>query len=149
MYNNRVNLFTRPFFMQLPPGSIIASGPVIIEDGKVLLNREKKPIGQELFMFPGGTVKDFSVSLEANCQRETKEEVGIEIKIIKPLRTILWQRPEDKIYIILVHYLAKRLSEVKPGADTLEWNWFDIKNLPTNCAPNVYEIINDYLKETV
>ena len=134
--------------MQLPPGTIIASGPVIIESGKVLLNREKKPYGENLFMFPGGTVKNFDVPLEKECCRETKEEMGIEIEILRPLRTILTRRPgAPELFVVLVHYLAKRLSAITPGADTIEWGWFDIQDLPKNCAPNVYEIINDYLTE--
>jgi len=31
--------------MELPKGTIIASGPVIIESGKILLNKEKKEHG--------------------------------------------------------------------------------------------------------
>ena len=64
--------------MELPSGTIIASGPVIIEDGKVLLNRERKADGEEkkLFMFPGGQVEDFNIPLEETCKRECKEEMG-------------------------------------------------------------------------
>ena len=132
--------------MYLPDKIIVASGPVIIENGKVLLNREKKPIGSDLFMFPGGKVKDFDTSLEENCKRETMEEVGVEINILRPLRTLLIKRPEDTTLVILAHYLAERIGEINPGPDTLEWGWFDIKNLPKNCAPNVYEIIADLKK---
>ena len=39
--------------MELPIGTIIASGPVIIEDHKVLLNREQKPYGVTPWFFPG------------------------------------------------------------------------------------------------
>lgn len=133
--------------MQLPVGTIIAAGPVIIENGKVLLNKEEKPVGRELWMFPGGTVKDFTIPLEDNCKRETKEEVGIELEIIRPLRTLLYSRPEDKKLVVLVHFLAARMGDINPGPDTLAWDWFDIKKLPPDCAPNVYEIIADYLKE--
>lgn len=133
--------------MELPPHSIIAAGPVIIENGKVLLNREKKPTGQDKWMFPGGTVNDFAVPLEETCRREAKEEVGINLEIIRPLRTLIYIRPEDQTHIILAHFLARRIGEVVPGPDTLEWGWFDIKNLPANCAPNVYEIINDYIQK--
>lgn len=132
--------------MDLPNNTIIASGPVIIEDNKVLLNREKKSDGREsqFFMFPGGTMDDFNSTLEEVCKKEVKEELGIEIQIIKPLRTLWVNRPDKNTYAILVHYLAKRIGEIKPGPETIEWGWFDINNLPENCAPNVYEIINDY-----
>jgi len=130
--------------MFLPPDTIIASGPVIIESGKILLNKEKKPAGSTLFMIPGGTVKDLDIPLEETCRREVKEEMGIDIEIIRPLRTLIYKRPqtEDKI-VILVNYLAKRIGEIKPGQDIIDWGWFDINNLPPDCAPNVYETIKE------
>lgn len=132
--------------MKLPPNSIIASGPVIIEDNKVLLNREQKEAGVTFWMFPGGEVEDFDNSLEQACQREVGEEMGIKVEIIKPLRPIMLQS-EERI-IILIHFLAKRIGEVKPGANIVEWAWHDINSLPENCAPNVFEIIKNYLEES-
>ena len=131
--------------MFLPPETIIASGPVIVENGKVLLNREKKPYGETLFMFPGGKVEDFSISLEEPCRREAREEMGIDIEIIKPLDTLLARQveKEDRL-VILVHYLANRIGEVRPGKEIIEWGWYDINNLPPNSAPNVFTIIEKY-----
>lgn len=107
--------------MYLPSNSIIASGPVIIENNKVLLNREKKEHGSDLFMFPGGMVDDFKLPLEETAKREVKEELGIKIEIIKPLKTLI----VDKIggngeKAILVHYLSKRIGKINPGEDTIE-----------------------------
>ncbi|MFH1286757.1 MAG: NUDIX domain-containing protein [Candidatus Magasanikbacteria bacterium] len=134
--------------MHLPPNTIIASGPVIIENKKVLLNREKKESGITSWFFPGGEVEDFDKSLEEACRREVKEEMGIEVEIIKPLRTLLHKRPEkEDQLVILVHYHAKRIGEIKPGKEIIEWGWYDIYNLPENCAPNVFKIIEDYIQE--
>lgn len=128
--------------MPLPENSTIASGPVIIENDKVLLNKEKKEDGSvSLWLFPGGEVEDFDVSLEEACKREVKEEMGIDVEIIKPLKPILMNK--DGRVIILIHYLAKRLGEIAPGPQTAEWAWHDINNLPPDCAPNVYEILKD------
>lgn len=131
--------------MKLPEGTIIAAGPVIIEDGKVLLNRERKSDGEEspYFMFPGGTMEDFDEPFEEVAKREAKEEVGIDIEIIKPLRTLLVKRPGKETYAIIISYLAKRIGDIVPGPETIEWGWYDIHNLPENCAPNVVEIIED------
>ncbi len=135
--------------MQLPLGSIIASGPVIIEDNKVLLNKERAPDGHiTKWYFPGGETENFDIPLEETCRREAKEEMGIELEIIRPLATTLGHRSENRI-VILVHYLAKRIGEIKPGTDIVEWAWHDINNLPTDCAPNVYEIIKDYLQTAI
>ena len=128
--------------MILPENSIIASGPVIIEDDKVLLNKEQKPGYITPWMFPGGEVEDFDSSLEDACQREVKEEMGIEVEIQKPLKPIMLNK--DGKVIILIHYLAKRIGEIKPGEDIVEWGWFNIHDLPEDCAPNVYEVVKDF-----
>lgn len=125
--------------------TIIASGPVIIENNKVLLNKEKKDYGITNWLFPGGKAEEGETDLEAICRREVKEEMGIEIEIIKQLKTI--EREKDGKKYILHHYLAERFSEIKPGKGVVEWDWHDINNLPTDCAPNVYEIIEDLKKE--
>lgn len=123
--------------MFLPPNSIIASGPVIIEDNNVLLNKH----GEDgLWKFCGGEADDFNVSLEENAKREAKEEMGIEIEIVKPLKPMMIKK-EDGSVVVLIHFLAKRLGEIKPGPDILEWGWFPVDNLPEGCAPNIKPVI--------
>lgn len=134
--------------MYLPPNTIIAAGPVIIENGQVLLNREFETEGNgaEFWMFPGGGVENFDINLEETCHREAREELGITLKIIKPLRTLLVKRPDDASKLaVLVHFLAERIGEIKPGPETLEWGWFPVNQLPPNTAPNVIEIMKEFI----
>ncbi|OGH74080.1 MAG: hypothetical protein A3C90_02215 [Candidatus Magasanikbacteria bacterium RIFCSPHIGHO2_02_FULL_51_14] len=128
--------------MELPTGTIIVSGPVIIEDGKVLLNKEKKGDKIGPWFFPGGIVEESDASLEAACKREAKEELGIDLEIIKQMRTT-YRTISDSAKVTLHHFLAQRTGDIIPGDITVEWGWFDINNLPDNCAPNVYEILKD------
>lgn len=123
------------------PNIIIASGPVIVENNKVLLNKH----GDDNFWkFPGGKVEDFDLSLEEIAKKEVKEEMGIDVRFIKPLKTMLIPKPNEKdCYVILVHFLAERIGEIRPGKDILEWKWIDVDNLPEDCAPNVKEIVNE------
>jgi len=133
--------------MYLPQNSIIASGPVIIEEinGKqcVLLNKHK-PTADKLdpkWQFCGGTMEDFDLSLEDTAKREAREEMGIEIEIEKLLHVCLGKKSDGGI-AVLVHYLAKRIGEIKIGDDIAEYNWFPIDELPTDVQPNVREVIN-------
>jgi len=128
---------------------IIASGPVIIENDKVLLNQH----GDDNFWkFVGGRVEDFDFedevnSLETACKREVKEEMGIEIEIIRALKPMMIKHPtKDDTQVILIHFLAKRLREINPGVDIRKYEWFDINNLPDDCAPNIKPVIGDYLR---
>lgn len=148
---------------------IIASGPVIVEDGKVLLNRHGHPeesLGHtrdknsldkardlresRFWKFPGGRIENFDFtnelnSLEEACKREVKEEMGLEIEIIRPLRPMMIKHPDkENTVVILIHYLAKRLNDIKPADYIEEYAWFDVNNLPQNCAPNIIEVIKEY-----
>ena len=116
---------------------IIASGPVIVEDNKVLLNKH----GDTTFWkYCGGRVEDYNVNLIDNAKREVMEEMGIEVKILKEEPFISFTRketPEGVIDIILVHFFAERVGEIKPSEDIREWDWHEINNLPEDLGPNI------------
>ncbi|OGI17450.1 MAG: hypothetical protein A3J63_04290 [Candidatus Moranbacteria bacterium RIFCSPHIGHO2_02_FULL_40_12b] len=120
---------------------IIASGPIIVEDNKVLLNQH----GDTAFWkFCGGRVEDYETDLIENARREVKEEMGIGIEVLDETPFITHttkETAEGKIDVLLVHYLAKRIGEIKPGLDIREWDWFDLDNLPENLAPNIIPVL--------
>jgi ADP-ribose pyrophosphatase YjhB (NUDIX family) len=113
---------------------IIASGPVIVEKGKVLLNKH----GDDKFWkFCGGRVEDFDADLQEAAKRETKEEMGVNIEI-SDVEPFLMHVRKDDIDVILVHYNAKYSGEIKPGADIKEWKWVPLKDLEKeDLAPNI------------
>lgn len=126
--------------------TIIASGPVIIENGKLLVNKDNK---DEFYKLPGGTIEDGIEDLEEACHREVKEENNAEIEIIKPLHPmILWKNPQtgEKMTIILIHYLAKLKNpkSVRPVPPIKEVKWLDIKEIKSGnhkVAPNIRFLI--------
>lgn len=122
---------------------IIVSGPVIIENNKVLLDIQ----GEDNFWkFCGGKAKE-TESFYENAKRRSKEELGIEIEITNPDPFFLYrtkETPEGKIDIILVHFLAKRKNEITPGLEVKKWDWLDINNLPENIAPNVLPTLKHF-----
>ena len=116
---------------------IIASGPVIVEDNKVLLNDHGDT---DFWKFCGGRIEEDETSLKKAAIREVKEEMGIDIKIINPEPFIMYTQKETNegtADVILVHWLAERIGEIKPGQDIREWKWLDIADLPENLAPNI------------
>lgn len=132
---------------------IIAAGPVIIENNKVLLNRHgKTEKEQKMWKFVGGKVEleDYKPGidvLEEACKREVMEEMGLEVELISPLKPMLILPTGNMTEnVILIHYLARRIGEIKPGADIVDWDWFNIDQLPKNCAPNIAPVIEDYKK---
>ncbi|MGA2130582.1 MAG: NUDIX domain-containing protein [Candidatus Pacearchaeota archaeon] len=125
---------------------IVASGPVIIENGKLLVIKDSK---DDFYKIPGGTVEE-GESLEEACIREAKEETNADIEIIKPLHpNILYKNPNtsEEMVIVLIHYEAKLLNkkDMKPIAPIKEIKWLDIKEIKQekyNVAPNIKFLID-------
>ena len=127
------------------PKIIIASGPVIVEDKKVLLNQHGDT---KFWKFCGGRVKDYELNLIETAQREAKEEMGIDIKIINENPFLLYTKketPEGNIDVILVHFIAKRIGKIKPGKDIRQWKWIEIDKLSKeNLAPNIIPTLKHF-----
>lgn len=93
-------------------------------------------------------MEDFESNLIDNARREVKEEVGINIEILNNCPYITHTEKADDLGnisdVILVHYLAKRVGEIKPGADIREWKWFNIDDLPKNLGPNILPALKHF-----
>jgi len=120
------------------PKIIIASGPVIVENNKVLLNKHGD---DEFWKFCGGRVEDNESNLKEAAKREVREEMGLEIEILNDQPYLFYTEKEvegKKISVILAHFLAKRIGEVVPGEEIREWKWIDLAWLDKeNLAPNI------------
>ncbi len=117
---------------------IIASGPVIVENNKVLLNKH----GEDNFWkFCGGRVEDYELNIKETAEREVKEEMGLDIKILDNNPYFFYTEKEkdgQMISVVLIHFLAQRKNEIFPGQDIKEWKWIDLKDLEQeNLAPNI------------
>lgn len=128
---------------------IIASGPVIVKDNKVLLDLS----GQDNFWkFIGGKVKDLdSESLPQVAIRRAKEELGIDIFIKNPEPFIMHTTKEkdgQTINIILVHYLAEMSSDAQIvlGEGVRESAWLDLYTLVNDntLAPNILPTLRHF-----
>ncbi len=123
---------------------IVAAGSVIIEDSKVLLVKHGD---DKLWKFPGGKVenndiKNWPDSLEETAIREAKEELGTDINIIRALKPMYLPKSNkiDK-YVVLIHFLAIRMGDIKPGIDINEYKWWSINNLPIDISPNIKPVL--------
>jgi len=125
--------------------TIIASGPVIIEDGKLLVNKDAK---DDFYKLPGGTVEQGDSLTEA-CINESKQENNADIEIIKPLNPmIIYKNPQtnEEMTIVLIHYKAKLLNKdkIKPIEPIQEVTWLDIEEIKQDkhkVAPNIKFLI--------
>ena len=124
---------------------IIASGPVIIKNRKLLVNKDDK---DDVYKIPGGTVEQGD-SLQDACIREVKEENNADVEIIKPLNPmIIYKNPQtkEKMTIVLIHFLAKlnNPKDIKPIPPIKEVKWLDINEIRQGkhkVAPNIKFLI--------
>ena len=123
---------------------IIASGPVIIEDNKVLLNQH----GDTTFWkFCGGKVEKNETLINI-AKREVMEEMGIEIEILNETPYFFYttkKMPNGTADVILVHFLSRRIGEIKPGKDIRKWDWIEIDKLKSEpLAPNIISTLKHF-----
>ena len=126
---------------------IIASGPVIIENGKLIVSKHGK---DDFYKIPGGRVEE-GESLEKTCVREFFEETGLECEIIGKLHTQrLHRNPQtgEPADIELHHYRCKLKKNIT-NYDSFEYNehqisWLDVKEIKQGkykVAPNIKFLI--------
>jgi len=125
---------------------VIASGPVIVQNKKMLVVLDDK---DPFLKFPGGSILK-NKSLKETCKLETKREIKCDINIIKELEPImLWKKPHtgEKIPVVLIHWLSKINQRPKKGKHTKEILWIDSKYKGYKLAPNVQYFVKKLKKE--
>ena len=124
---------------------IFASGPVIIEDNRVLLVKDTK---DDFWKFCGGRVEDFESDIKLTAAREAREELGLEIEILNEQPFFFYTEKESdgyKISVVLAHFISKRLSDVCSGNETKEWRWLSEEELnQEKLAPNVLAVLQHF-----
>jgi 8-oxo-dGTP pyrophosphatase MutT (NUDIX family) len=123
---------------------IIVSGPVIVENNRVLLNKSGV---DDFWKFCGGRIESFEEGLVDAARREVKEEMGIEIELLNAAPFIMYvekNTADGTADVLLAHYLAKRIGEIVASEDIREWQWFDLRNLPDKLAPNILPTLRHF-----
>ena len=110
----------------------VGVGVVIKKEGKVLLGKRKGAHGEGSWSFPGGHL-EFGETPETCARREVSEEVGIEIKNIKPatFTNDIFEK-EQKHYItvyVTAEYATGEVAVMEPDKCE-EWRWFSWAALP-------------------
>jgi 8-oxo-dGTP pyrophosphatase MutT (NUDIX family) len=122
---------------------IVVSGPVIVQDHKVLLDIQ----GEDTFWkFCGGKIAG-NETLEQTAIRRAKEELGIDIKITNSQPYIYHTKKvigEMSIYVEVAHFLASFSGNINPGSDVAKWEWLDIDNLSDDLAPSVLPTLKHF-----
>jgi 8-oxo-dGTP pyrophosphatase MutT (NUDIX family) len=128
-----------------PQKLILASGPVIVENNKVLLDQHGDT---EFWKFCGGRTENFNSDLITIAKNRAKEEMGIDIEVINPEPFLMYvkkETPEGNIDVILIHYLSKRIGKISPADFVKKWDWLPLENLNNeNLAPNIIPTLKHF-----
>lgn len=115
---------------------------IIIEfqGGIILIKRKNPPEGWAL---PGGFV-DYGEDLEAAAVRESKEETGLDIELIRQLHTYSDPKRDPRHHTITTVYIAKAQGNAIAGDDARKVGIFEKEALPKQIAFDHREILDDY-----
>ena len=102
----------------------IGSAVLIIEGDKILLGRRNKKLGFGQWVLPGGKIEFGETHIQAAI-REAKEELGLEVEIVRLAGNSLYYiiRPDE--HRIIVYSIARVLKGViTPSSDISEAYFF-------------------------
>ncbi len=117
---------------------------LIVESGKFLLIRRKVVISKLEWAFPGGVTKNGESEEEA-VVRETKSEVGIEIKVIKKL--LERKHPDTFVTVSYYHCVAKDKLTPKIGEayEIAEAAWVPAEEVLEKFTSDVHPKIQEFI----
>lgn len=127
------------------------AGVILNEKKEVLLQLrgEKARNLRGLWNLPSGQIKWGEKADEA-LKREIKEELGVEIKIIKPLIFYDGILVNEDQHWLVMFYLCQ-LKEGKPinkePRKTEKIAWFSLENLPENLAFGLKEVLKSFINQ--
>ena len=136
----------------------VGVGVMIFKDNKILLGRrlsdpdkaDSELHGEGTWTLPGGKLH-FQEGLKEAGKREVAEETGIRVKDLKELISVSNDRVPDKHFVTIGFLCADYEGEPKvmEPDEIVEWQWFDLNNLPNPLFPPSAKIINNYLAKKI
>jgi mutator protein MutT len=127
----------------LPVPAIGVSGIVFNNQKQVLMIQRNQPPAMGFWSIPGGKLEP-GESLAEACQREIKEETGLETNVNNIVAIV--ERRIEGFHYVIIDYLALLIDEenIFPIAqsDVAEARWLSLEHLADyNLVPGLAEII--------
>jgi len=127
---------------------IPAASALIIHQGKVLFIQRAQELARGKWAFPGGSVKNGDKNVEQTALREIKEEVGLDIKILRLLGVYsTWEYEPN--YEISCFVAESEDDKVTPSDEIMDWKWLDpVEGLKRDLTKTVRQALEDFIKAT-
>ncbi len=128
---------------------LIAVDVIVRLNGKVeeivLIERKNFPKGWAL---PGGFV-DYGESVEDAAVREMKEEIGLDVELVKLLGVYSDPHRDPRGHCVSITFIANSSGKPVGGDDAKKAKIFSIFELPHDLAFDHRKIIEDYTKKFI
>ena len=116
-----------------PDKPVVGVGALMIQKGKILLEKRKNAPGKGKWSIPGGLV-ELGESPELAVIREVKEETGIEVEdplLVDVVNNVsLDEKGKIRYHYVIVDYLVKvRSGEPKAASDADELRWVSLSDV--------------------
>jgi len=103
---------TTPSLKKVEPRIRAGVKALIVHQQKILIIYEKLANGEIICDFPGGGM-DYGETIEETLKREVKEEVGIEIELVKPVGNWSFILTKHKVQILCLGYQCRVKGSIK------------------------------------
>lgn len=131
-------------------GKVIATvDTIVMAENKVLLIKRGKDPYKDSWAFPGGRINQTDKDVEAAAYRELKEETQLTDVKLNYFKTVGNNTRDPRGFCITNVFtvqLDKIPESVKAGDDAVDYQWFDLEDLP-KMAFDHKEILMEYLND--
>jgi len=116
-----------------------------------LRNDQERPDLHHLWEFPGGVV-EFDEKPEEAVVREVEEEMGVKVKILRPILPVIisydLQKPSLKRYLLFPYFCKIIKGEPKPSDPEVEKiRWVRLEEIKADrCMPSTEKVLKNVLK---
>lgn len=119
-------------------GETVKAGCVVVNGNKVLLvsNQDKT-----VYSFPKGHAEDGETA-EQVALRETLEETGYKVEIVRQLSDVTYNHGETGESIRVTMFLAKPIGKVNENSEEL-WEWVGISKAKELIYPNLVSVLDE------
>lgn len=121
---------------------------ILNEKNELLLQKRAVPAEKDHWCIPGGRLEMFEL-LEHAVAREAKEELGVEIDVIRLMGVCDHIIPEENAHWVAMSYLCKIRSgepKIMEPDKASDLQWFPLDNLPDHLTITTKKALADYRK---
>jgi mutator protein MutT len=118
---------------EYPERPVVGVGAIILEGGKILLEKRKSTPGEGKWAVPGGLI-ELGETVEQAVIREVKEETGLDVASPRLVDVVdyisLDEKGAVKYHFIILDYLVTvKGGELKAASDAAELRWVPISEV--------------------